>query len=78
MTYILRRTDQGGGYVAQPGSHNSYTKDPLKARRFPTREAAERDRCPGNEVVVSLDSDPFELAPATRTWSAKGWHKSSC
>jgi hypothetical protein len=53
--YIIRRTDQGGGYVARPGSQNSYTHTLHNVRRFSTREAAERKRCPGNEVVVSID-----------------------
>jgi hypothetical protein len=52
--FIIQRTDQGGGYVARPGSLKSYTHEPLKARRFATREEAERERCPGNERVLSL------------------------
>lgn len=52
--YIIRRTDQGGGYVAPPGSQKSYTKDRLKAHVFTTREAAEADRCPENEVIERL------------------------
>lgn len=50
MAYLLRRTDQGGGYVAPPGSRKSYTSR-AKAQRFRTREAAESNRCPGNEVI---------------------------
>lgn len=56
MKYLLRRTDQGGGYVAPPGSAKSYTKSRDKARRFNTREEAERDRCPGNEVIEEVAS----------------------
>jgi len=52
--YVIERTDQGGGYVAQPGSRSSYTTDIRRARKWPTREAAERERCLGNEVVVSV------------------------
>ena len=52
MAYLIKRTDQGGGYVAKPGSKNSYTKNPSSARRYPTKEAAEADRCRGNEVIV--------------------------
>lgn len=52
--YIIERTDQGGGYVAQPGSRGSYTRNIEKARKYPTREAAEADRCEGNEVVIDL------------------------
>ena len=54
MTYILRRTDQGGGYVAPSGSPSSYTRDPLRAKRYPTKEAAIADSCPENEVPVNL------------------------
>lgn len=53
MTYLLKRTDQGGGYVAPSGSSSSYTRNPLRARRYPTKEQAERCRCPENEVIVN-------------------------
>ena len=52
--YIIRRTDQGGGYVAPPGSKKAYTHQRLRARIFKTREAAEADRCVENEVVEPL------------------------
>ncbi len=55
MAYLIKRTDQGGGYVNQPGSKKSYTRSKDRARRFATREEAERHRCPGNEVVVPAD-----------------------
>jgi len=51
--YILRRAD--GKYVARPGSEHSYTTDLTKALIFTTREAAEADRCVGNELVVAVD-----------------------
>lgn len=51
MTYVIRRTDQGGGFVAPVGSRSSYTRDRTRARLYPTRAAAEADRCPDNEVV---------------------------
>lgn len=54
MGYIIERTDQGGGYVAKPGSNSSYTHRLEDARVYPTREAAERDRCPGNEAIREL------------------------
>ena len=54
MTYILKRTDQGGGYVAPSGSKSSYTTVPTRARRYETKEAAIADSCPGNEVPVNL------------------------
>lgn len=56
--YLIKRTDQGGGYVAPPGSKKSYTKSKDKALRFTYREDAERNRCPGNEVVVAWELNP--------------------
>lgn len=40
-------------FVAPSGAKKSYTPDRLRARRFPTKEAAEADSC-GNERVVPL------------------------
>lgn len=54
MSFVIRRTDQGGGYVAPAGSPKSYTHRRENARRYPTQVAAESERCPGNEVVVPL------------------------
>jgi len=55
MTYVLRRHEDGK-YVAPPGSPKSYVTDLRKARRFPTRAAAEADAC-GNETAI-----PYEEA----------------
>lgn len=55
--YVIRRTDQGGGYVAPAGSPSSYVQALQYARVFPTREAAERECCPGNELVVSIEHE---------------------
>ena len=55
MAYLLRRTDQGGGFLAAPGSGASYTHDLRRARLFQTKEQAEAERCPDNEVPVPLD-----------------------
>lgn len=55
MPYVIERTDQGGGYVAPAGSRGSYVRELQRARTFPTREAAERERCPENERVVHTD-----------------------
>ena len=55
MLYVIRRTDQGGGWVSQSGSKCSYTLALQTARVWQTREAAERQRCPGNEVVESVE-----------------------
>lgn len=54
MAFIIRRTDQGGGYVAPAGSRKAYTRRRTDARRYDTREAADADRCPGNETVEAL------------------------
>lgn len=55
MAYVIKRTDQGGGYVAPPGSRASYTPYLQSAQVFSTREEAERNRCPGNEVVLPVE-----------------------
>jgi len=52
--FVIKRTDQGRGYVTPAGSRNSYTRYLQAARVFDTREAAERERCPDNEVVVPV------------------------
>ena len=49
--YVIRRTDQGGGWLANPGSRHSYTHYLQNARRFPTLAAAQSECCPGNEVA---------------------------
>ena len=55
MRYVIKRTDQGGGYVAKRGMKESYTKDIGKVRVFATLEEAERSLCIGNEIIVSVD-----------------------
>lgn len=55
MKYVIKRTDQGGGYVAKRGMKESYTKDVEKVRVFATLEEAERNLCIGNEVVVPVN-----------------------
>lgn len=52
--YAIKRTNQGGGYVAKPGLPTSYTHNIRKVQIFTTREQAEANRCPDNEVVVDL------------------------
>ena len=54
MPFVIRRLDQGGGYVAPAGSAKSYTYNPLKARRFETQAQAEADSC-GNERVIPIE-----------------------
>ncbi len=60
MPFIIKRTDQGGGYHCDPSRHRgaSYTRDIMRAKRYPTKESAERDSCPGNEVVIQFN-DPY-------------------
>jgi hypothetical protein len=53
--YVIKRTDQGGGYVARPGSKHSYTRTLESARKFNTRTEADSDRCKGNEIVINVD-----------------------
>ncbi len=55
--YVLKRTDQGGGYYAAEGG---YTDRLEKARAYRSRESADNDRCIDNEVVVDLN-DIFNL-----------------
>lgn len=54
--FVLRRTDQGGGYVARTGNGASYTYRLAQIRIFGTRESAERERCVENEVIEPVDS----------------------
>ena len=49
--YVIERTDQGGGYLRQGGG---WTRRLDRVRIFQTREAAERERCPDNEIVKHL------------------------
>lgn len=55
VSYIIRRTDQGGGWLTRQGSPRTWTKNRASARRFPTRWAAEQERCPDNEVVEEYE-----------------------
>ena len=56
MYYVIKRTDQGGEYVSKPGNKSSYTNSIRNMRKYTTKEEAESDKCPGNEVVIPLDS----------------------
>ena len=51
--YVIERLDQGGGFLAHPGYMLSFTHIG-SARRFATREAAEAELCPENEVVREI------------------------
>jgi hypothetical protein len=48
MPYVIKN---GHRYVTPPGSYRSYTPYLQNARKFDTREQAEREAC-GNESVV--------------------------
>ena len=43
-----------GKYVNVPGLKCSYTSRIQCARAYPTKEAADRERCPENEIVVEI------------------------
>lgn len=53
MSYVLKRSSDGA-YVAPSGSPSSYTRALPHARIYPTREAADADRCPGNETIYAV------------------------
>lgn len=55
MPFVLKRTSDSK-YVAQPGSESSYTTKLERARVYPTREAADGDRCVENERVVDVSA----------------------
>ena len=55
--YVIKRIDQGGGYLTRPGSQKSYTQVPglHNIRVFKTRAEAERERCQDNEIIIDLE-----------------------
>lgn len=53
--YVIVRTADGA-FVSKPGSARSYTSKLQHARTWASRDAAEAERCPGNEHVVPLES----------------------
>ena len=53
-TWVIKRSHDRR-YVALAGSTKSYTRNVREARRFRTREAAERDLCVDNEYVLRID-----------------------
>lgn len=54
--FVIKRLPDGA-YAAPPGEQHSYTKQLQRARTFGTREAAERELCPENEVVVEVSTE---------------------
>jgi len=57
-TYVIKRIPDGA-YVARPGRASSYTKSLQHARPFNSREAADRERCPENEIVVLAELEIY-------------------
>jgi hypothetical protein len=53
--YVVKRTDQRGGYLTPPGSLRSYTTNLHNARRFNSAEEAKAECCPENEIAVKVD-----------------------
>lgn len=53
--YLIKKIDQSGGYVSKPGHRSSYVKNLRFARKFQTKDEAELNRCPENEIVVDLE-----------------------
>ena len=52
--YVIKRLDQGGGYVAISGHPSSYTNSIRLMRRYDTYEEA-KNSCCGNEMPVLLE-----------------------
>lgn len=53
--YVVKRTDQRGGYLTPPGSVRTWTMNLLNARRFSSEEEAKAECCPENEIAVKID-----------------------
>ncbi len=55
--YVIVVTDRHHRmYVAKPGSAKSCTNKLERARTFSTREEADKNRCPQNEVIVPVSA----------------------
>ncbi len=54
--YVVRRTDQGGGWLAADVNKtgHSYTRRLEDAKMFTTYSAADNARCEANEVVEGI------------------------
>ena len=62
MKWVIRRTDQGGGWLSRPlrgyekwNKKGSYTNVLQRARTFDSREAAQAECCPENEKPESVN-----------------------
>jgi len=53
MEYVIQ-DKKSGKYVAYPGQQSSFTTKLENARRFNTREHAEKERCDQSERIVEL------------------------
>ncbi len=53
--YVIKRTNKGGGYVAEPGSVEDYTKNLERACKYSSLWAARRQTCTPGEKVVAID-----------------------
>ena len=54
MSYVIERIDQGGGYVARPGSRGSYTRSLEHAEKYQDEQIAQRNCCE-NERPANLE-----------------------
>jgi hypothetical protein len=54
MPYVLQQTDQRKWFFAGSGRKNTWVPRAADAHHFPTREAADAERCPDNERVVAV------------------------
>ena len=57
--YVIQLTEfngryPGGYFVTRSGASDSYTKFLQNARTFATWDAANAQRCPGNERVIAV------------------------
>lgn len=68
MRHVIKRYDQGGGYLhGDPGTTGkAWTKDLREAKIFPNYETAKAETCPENEIAIPLDIElryapPFDV-----------------
>ena len=54
--YVIKKTDQGGGFLAPSGRKETYTYDVSEARVFRSLEKANNEKCQLNEIVVDIES----------------------
>jgi phage protein U len=57
IMYVIKRINQRGGYVAQTGTGRSYTHNLAKAKVYETRQKAELDLCPENEIILYKEGE---------------------